>query len=104
MSSNPPTPQLPNPQPTPSLGVVGLWAFLDPSLLSGLGLDAVSTLLAGTAAAAGLGLVVTSQAAVMGSPLPWPWWHSKMDGLEWDLLGFYRILWDLFIVCMHKWG
>eukprot|EP00435_Cladocopium_sp_Y103_P051303 s2360_g15.t2 len=46
----------------------GLWAFLDPSLLGGLGVDGVSTLLAGTAAAAGLGLVVTSQ--VGGADMP----------------------------------
>lgn len=46
----------------------GLWAFLDPSLLGGVGVDAVSTLLAGTAAAAGLGLVVTSQ--VGGADMP----------------------------------
>lgn len=51
-----PTPTIPR-HPVLGVAVVGLWAFLDPSLL----VDAVSTLLAGTAAAAGLGLVVTSQ-------------------------------------------
>eukprot|EP00438_Fugacium_kawagutii_P033223 Skav231044 [mRNA] locus=scaffold446:243817:254709:+ [translate_table: standard] len=44
------------------LGVC-LYAFLDPSVLPGLELE---TLLAGTAAAAGLGLVVTSQAPTVG--------------------------------------
>ena len=38
--------------------VPGLWAFLDPSVLPGM---EISTLLGGTVAAAGLGLVVTSQ-------------------------------------------
>ena len=36
----------------------GLWAFLDPSVLPGM---EIPTLLGGTVAAAGLGLVVTSQ-------------------------------------------
>ncbi len=38
--------------------VPGLWAFLDPSVLPGM---EITTLLGGTVAAAGLGLVVTSQ-------------------------------------------